>query len=44
VLCPAIYALSPDKSFVVVGFLTDLCGFILFDDLPGQKLAIWVRR
>jgi hypothetical protein len=40
----AIYALSFDKKVLAAGFLTDLCSTRLFDNLPGQKFAIWVRQ
>jgi len=47
-LYDAIYFLSYDKMVLAVAFLSDsdggLCGFTIFNELPSQKFAIWLKQ
>jgi hypothetical protein len=40
----ALYALSFDKKVLAVAFLTSVCSSSIFDNLPSQKFALWVRQ
>jgi hypothetical protein len=40
----AIYVLSPDKNYLAVAFLDDLCDPSLLFRLPDQLFSLWVRQ
>jgi hypothetical protein len=40
----ALYALSYDKTILAVAFIKGLCNFTIFDDLPSQKFALWIKQ